>query len=183
MKFLDETQLVFQQPLDLVGNAVAVTVPCSSPREVVQELHRVAVGRAEFSRVFVAKFVQRKLTAVRNFDCSFQQLGIAPEEPRHLLGRLQVSLGIGKEPIGDLTDRTAFANRDQRVLQEAAFWMVVMDIIGGSERNLRVSCQAASPLHPPSVVRHEVAFDKAVTPIAKRFCVLSHLAHGSRAEI
>ena len=57
------------------------------------------------------------------------------EQPRHLLGRLDVPLGIGLEPPAGLVDGQVLADAGDHVLQHAPAGLVVEHIVGGDQRH------------------------------------------------
>jgi hypothetical protein len=56
------------------------------------------------------------------------------EQPEHLVGGLEVALGVGLQPQPGLGDRGLFADAGQHVLQGAALGLVVKHVVHGRER-------------------------------------------------
>ena len=59
--------------------------------------------------------------------------GMAPEEPLHLLGRLQVPLGAGEAMEAQLLDGAAEADGGDDVLQRPPLGHVIVHVVGGDE--------------------------------------------------
>src|SRR5690349_5957816 len=60
--------------------------------------------------IFVAQFLEIKPAALGDFEAAVDRILMAAEQPRHLLRRFQMALGIGGETITGFADRAAFAD-------------------------------------------------------------------------
>ena len=87
------------------------------------------------SGVFVTQLVERKVTLLDDVERAANGPRMIGEEAVHLIRRLQVSLGVWKEPEAGVVNGAAVADAGQDILEDAPAGVVVMHVIGGEERD------------------------------------------------
>ena len=115
---LDQLQLVLDQAADLVrdtlsGNRSAAPLP----GQLGQALLRGLPFRDRLLGIFVTQLVEAEAAALDDFEAALDRVLMAAKQPRHLLRRLQMALGIGGEAIAGFGNRAAFADAGQHILQ------------------------------------------------------------------
>src|SRR3546814_5576142 len=77
---------------------------------MVKIVERFPAWRHRFVRIFVAQIVEAEADAREQLRAFADRLGTAAEQPRHLLGRLQMPFAIGAQQSARLLDRHPFAD-------------------------------------------------------------------------
>ena len=88
------------------------------------------------------------------------------EEPGHLLGRLEVELGVRAPLAMRLLEGLAVAGRDEAVLQAMAVADVVVRVVGGDQRYAELAAKAHQRLHPLRVATHQVLLELKIEAVA-----------------
>ena len=86
------------------------------PREFHQALLRRLPLRNWLLGVFVTQLIEVEAAAIDDFAAAFDRVFPAAEQPRHLLRRFQMALGIGGKAITGFGDRAAIADAGQHIL-------------------------------------------------------------------
>src|SRR5215470_12194801 len=86
------------------------------PGELFEALLRRHPLRNRLLGVFVTQFIEIEPAALCNFEAALDRVLMAAKQPRHLLRRFQMALGIGSETIAGFCDRAAFADAGQHIL-------------------------------------------------------------------
>jgi hypothetical protein len=92
---------------------------------------------------------------------------MAVEQFGHLFGGLEIALGVGKGAIAELAEGAAVAGGGEDVLQVAAIADVVMDVIGGDEREAGLAGEGEQFAETAGVVGTEVEFGEEVRAVAE----------------
>ena len=87
--------------------------------------------------IFVFQLVEGEGASSRDLDAMTQRLLMAGEEPRHVLRRFYMPLGIGLEAEAGLGDGAFLADAGEHVLKGAAVGGVIEHRVGGDERDAR----------------------------------------------
>ncbi len=130
----DQRQLVLDLAPHFLRHAAGIARAGAEPGKARQLLLRRAALGHRIDGIFVAQLVERESDARRDLGAARHRLGISGEQPRHLVGRLHVPLGIGEEPEAGFVERAMFADAGQHVVQAPARRHVIMHIVGGDER-------------------------------------------------
>ena len=77
---------------------------------------------------------------------------IPAEQPRHLLGRLEVTLRVRQPATSEFRDGAVLADACQDVLELAATRMMVVDVVGGHQRHPAAYSHVAQPFEPRRIV-------------------------------
>ena len=83
----------------------------------------------------VAEILHRELQAIRQIQRGVQGVGQVGEEPCHLDGRLEIALGIEREPTPGLPERHVLANRGEHVEERPLFGRGEPHAAGGHDRD------------------------------------------------
>jgi hypothetical protein len=92
--------------------------------------------RNEFVGVFVLELVHFEVALLGDFESAVDRLGMLGEKPVHLLGRFEIAFGVGKEFEAGVVDGAAVADAGENILKRATAGVVIIDGVGGEERNL-----------------------------------------------
>ena len=95
VELLDQLQLVVELGQHLVRDAVAPALPSRPPRSDARDAAAACGPRAPLARIFIAQLVEAEMDGVGEFARRGNRVRPAGEQPRHLLRRLQMPLGIG----------------------------------------------------------------------------------------
>ena len=90
--------------------------------------------------IFVFEFVEREAAGLGDLDRALDRVGKVRKQPRHLLRRLEMPLGIGREPEAGFGDGAFLADAGEDVGERPALRHVIMHIVDGDER--RAACVA-----------------------------------------
>src|SRR6201998_4422823 len=80
------------------------------PGKIDQALLRRLPFRNRLLGVFVTQLIETEPAALDDFEGALDGVQAVAKEPRHLLRRFQMALGIGRETIAGFSNRAAFAN-------------------------------------------------------------------------
>ena len=134
-EFLDQVQLVLQCPDDLVGNAFGIAPSRAFPGQPCQGLLRGEAGFAGLVGILVGEIVEAEANAPGDLDRARDRLGPAREQARHLLGPLQMAVGVALAPEAGIVDRNALADAGDDILQDAALGAVEQHVVGRDGRD------------------------------------------------
>ena len=147
----DQRQFMLDEAAHLVRQAVRVALARALPSEARQLLvGRAAVGH-QIGAILVAQLVEAERAALGNLDRAGNRVLIPTEQAPHLVGRLQVALGIGGQAIAGVADRAVLADAGQHVLQRPPPRVVGVDVVGGDERRPASGGQIGEGGQPPAV--------------------------------
>ena len=122
------------------------------PGELDEALLRRLPFRNRLLGIFVAQLVEAEAAALDDFEAALDGVHPAAKEPRHLLRRFQMALGIGRETIARFSDRAAFADAGQHVLQRAPLGQVVEHVVGRDERQPGRLAESSKAGEAPRIV-------------------------------
>ncbi len=132
-KLRDELQFARNLAAHRLRHAGGIALGGAFPAQPLEPgLRRRAVGRGLVG-VFVAQLVEIEAAAFGDLDAGAYGLRMGAKQPRHLLGRLQVALGIGGEAKARLGDGAAFADAGHDVLQASPLRRVVEHVVGSNQ--------------------------------------------------
>ena len=109
---------------------------------------RKALPRLSSGYSVSSQFIERETAAVEKADGLIDGFRPISKEPRHLLRRFQVPLGIGFKAAAGGFDRHMLADAGDDVLQRTAFGRVIEHIIDGDQRDRSIASdrQQAAPV-------------------------------------
>ncbi len=113
---------------------------------------RGAAFGIDLLRVVVGQLFQFEGAGIGHLARRCDRVGPAGEQALHLCGGFQVPFGIGVKQMAGLGDRGLVADRGHHVLQRAAFGRVVVDVVGGKDRQCIGACEHVEPLDPGDVI-------------------------------
>ena len=116
IKLTDKGQLFPDGRRYLVWNTAGIPPGGPLPGQLFDMLLRRRSGRHRFVRILVSKLIQRKWTAIGNLLCPAKSRLEPLEKPRHFLGRLEVSFGIGFQPEASLINGAVLADTGHHIL-------------------------------------------------------------------
>src|SRR5690348_5983640 len=96
---------------------------------------------------------------------------VAAKKLVHLSGGFQMPFAVGKPQRTELGNRQAVLDRREHIVKRPAAWIVIMHIIGSSQRHGGLLCQPNESLQLGFVVRSPVKSDGKVTAIGENFFV------------
>src|SRR5271167_3452963 len=149
---LDQLELVLDQIADFVRGALWKALIGALPGELDEALLRRLSLRNRLFGVFVTQLVETEPAALDDFEGALDGILPAAKEPRHLLRRFQMALGIGRETIAGYSDRAAFANAGQHILQRAPLGHVIKNIVGRDERQTGRLAERGEAGEAPQIV-------------------------------
>ena len=106
------------------------------PGQLLQRLLGAQARDQRLLGIAVLQLVEREGAALGQLDGAREGLRVAGEQPPHLLGPLQVAVGVAFAPEPHVVDRGVLANAGDHVLQDA--------LVGGGEQHV-VRRHAAHP--------------------------------------
>jgi len=116
IKLRDQFELMGHLRLDLVGDTAGVTPVGTLPGQTNQFLLRGAALGDRFRRVFIAQLVEGKGAGIDDCRGIGNGLGKIGEQPRHLVGRLQMAFAIGEKAVAGVLQGATFADAGENVL-------------------------------------------------------------------
>ncbi len=149
----DEPELVLERRPHLVGQPFGVALDRAFPGESLERLLWRHPGRADLVRVLIGELVEREAAAFGDLDGAGQCLRIPGEQPRHLLRRLQVAVGVPLPEEAGFVDGAAVPNAGDDVLQHAAARNVEQHVVGDHGRNPGPRGEVRQIVEPQRIVR------------------------------
>ncbi len=152
-----------QLGLDAGRQPVRVAERQALPHQAFQALLRGLLVALEFVRVLVAELGQAERAARGDLGRAGDRLRVGRIQSRHLLGRLQVTVGEPLAAVARVVDGAALAYAGDDVLQDAALRGVVEDVSGDDGRHpgalghVRQLAQAQRLARPPAQAKREMA--------------------------
>jgi hypothetical protein len=131
---LDQLQFVLDQIVDFGRDAPRKPLRCPFPGQFDEVLLRRSPVRDHLLGVFVTQFIETEAAAFNHLEGAFDRILLAAKQPRHLLRRFQMALGIGGKTVASFANCAAFADAGQHVLQRASLRQVIEHVIGRDER-------------------------------------------------
>ena len=133
VELLDQRELLLERIAHLVGDAAGEAPGGALPGEIFEmRLRRLALGH-RLVGIFVFQLVEGEGAGIGDLDGAGERILMAGEQPRHLLRRFQMPLGIGFELQPCVMDRAFLADAGEHVLQGPAMGGVIEHGIGGDE--------------------------------------------------
>ena len=132
----DQRQLLVEDRAQPVVEVIAEIGFRAGPGQVLQMPLRGLAGRHRLVGILVFELVKRKDDAVGEADGLSDRIGVIAEQPRHLVSRLEMALGIGLETAADALDRGLLADAGQHILQHPLLGMVIEHVVGRDQRHL-----------------------------------------------
>ena len=148
----DEFQFALDLFLDLVGDAAGVAPGRPGPGKTDQFLLGGAAVGDRIDGILVAQLVQAEGAAPGDLGRAGDGARIVAEQPRHLLGRLQVALGVGEQAEAGVMDGAVLADAGEHVLQGPAPGRVRMHVVGRHQGCAAVLGKPGEGGHPAGVV-------------------------------
>ena len=132
-ELLDQREFLLKRIAYLLGDSVGETPGGALPGEIFEmRLRRLAV-RHRLVGIFVFQLVEGVAAGVSDLHGAGKRRFVAGEEPRHLLRRFEMPLGIGLELQPCVMDRAFLADAGENVLQGPAVACVIEHGAGGDE--------------------------------------------------
>ena len=148
----DKCQLVLELRPHLAGNARGITLGRPGPalaREVV--LRRKTVG-AGIDGVFVTQLVEGEMRALDDLQRAQNRVRVVAEEARHLVGRFEMALRIGKKTKARLIDRAVLADAGEHVLERTPRRGMRVHVVGRDEGDAEAPGELGQALDARAVV-------------------------------
>ena len=120
-------------------HAVRIAARGALAGESFERLLRARIAFAQFLRILIGKFVERKGKSFEKARGLRDRLGRFGEKPRHLWPALQMPLGVGLQAPAERVDRRAGAGRGQHVFQGAPRSNVHEHVVGGEQRQMNAA--------------------------------------------
>ena len=171
MQFVDEFQLVLDEPRDFCGNAPRIAPAGTFPGQAGKILERRHARRAKFFGIFVAEFFERERTAFSHFDGASDRLGTFGKEPIHLGPRAQEALGVRKAAKPQLGDGAAVPRRGEHVLQHLPRPVVIMHVVGRDEWHAGGLRCMDQPSDVTAILGSAAEFGQEITAIAEQIAI------------
>ena len=126
----DEREFLVEPSSDVVGNAVRISVLGiallrARPGEIFEMLLGGLARRHRLVGIFVFELAEREAAGLGDLDGAGDRVGKAREQPRHLRGRLEMPLGIDREPEARFGDGAFLADAGEHVGERPALRDVI----------------------------------------------------------
>ena len=141
---LDQPQFVLELGPDLVGQAFRIAFCGTFPGQLLQRLLRRQARHRPLFRILVGEFVHAEGAAVGDLDRPRHRFRIAREQPRHLLRRLQIAVGVPLAAEAGLVDRDVVPDAGDDVLQDAPRRFVKQHVVGDDGRHAETAAPGCS---------------------------------------
>ena len=155
IEFLDERQFAF----DLRAGFVvirAIAIAGADVGDLAEERRFRVARRHRIPREAVAEILHRELEPVGQFARGGDGVRQILEEPRHLLRRLEIPLGVGDEPAAGLRQRRVLADAGEHVVQRPRLGRGEAHTVGGENRHAEGLGQRDEHLVVPGFVALQV---------------------------
>ena len=136
-RVLDQPQLVLEGLSHRVGHPLGIALGCPLPSKPLQRLLRRQAGDRGFVGILIGQLVQRKPAALCDLDRAGERLGMAAEQPRHLIRGFQVAIGMPLAAETGVVDRNVVPNAGDDILQNAAARHMKQHVVGDDGRYTR----------------------------------------------
>ena len=152
-KLLDQAQLVAQLGCHRVRDGLRVAPGGAFPGQPLQGLLRGQGRVFDLVGVLIAQVGEVEAAPAGEFDGAGDGVRVAGEQPGHVLGRLQVPVGVALPPEPGGIDGAAFPDAGHHVLQDAPLRMVEQHVAGGDERGAGLPAHLREPVQANGVPR------------------------------
>ena len=98
MQDFDQAQFVLDERHHLVRHTLEIAARCTFPGELSERLLRRQAGQHLLLWILVGEFVEGEAALARNFDRASERFGVARKQSCHLLGRLEIAVGMALAP-------------------------------------------------------------------------------------
>jgi hypothetical protein len=132
---LDQPQFMIELAAHVVGQAFRISLRRAFPAELFQRLLRRQARHRTLFRILVREFVEAEPAAVGDFERPRHRFRITREQPRHLLRRLEMAIGVPLAPKAGLVDRDVVPDAGHDILQDPARRLVEQHVVGDDDRN------------------------------------------------
>ena len=105
------------------------------PGEVFERLLRRAAWHGPLLRILIGQLVQREAATRRDLQCPGERLRVAAEQPRHLLRRLQITVGMTLAAEPGLVDGAIVPDAGHDILKNAARRDMEENVVGDDSRH------------------------------------------------
>ena len=122
------------------------------PGQVFQMLLRGLARRHRLVRILVFELIEREIDAIGKAHGFRDRVRQIAEQPRHFVARLEITFGIGLEPLADRLDRGLLADAGEHILQRPARGMVIQHLVGREQRHAGLCCDVMQPRQAALVV-------------------------------
>ena len=147
----DQCQLLDEERLHLVGDAVGIVPDGVLPGQLLQVGLRGLARRHRLVGVFVAQLLEAEGDAARDLQRAGDGLRVLREQARHLGPALQVPFGVGLEAIAGFRNRALLADAGEHVGERLAAGVVVVGIVGGNQRRARLAGELVELAQAPAL--------------------------------
>ncbi len=153
----DDGELVSEAPLHLLRDAIRmqmlrVALARAFPGQIRQVLLRRPARRHRLVGILVFQLVEGEAAGVGDLDRARDRLGEGLEQPRHLLGRLEVALGIDRKPQASLVDGALLADAGDDIGERPALGRVIVHVVDGDQRRAGAPAELVEQTEPAGLV-------------------------------
>ncbi len=135
VQFTDQCIFVVERVTHFGRHAVWIAMARAFFGKSNERLLRRRESLANFVRIVVGQFVERKTAAVEKAQRFRDRLRRGAKQPRHFLSGFQMALGIGFQPPAGTVEREMLADTGDHVLQRPPLRRVIEHIAHGNERD------------------------------------------------
>ena len=149
IELLDQIELA----RDLRAGAVVirpVAIARAGLGDVAEERHLGFAGRHRIRRKAVAEIRHRVFEPLGQRQRSGQRVGAIGKQLRHHLGRLEIALGVARQPAAGRIERRLVVDAGEHVEERSILGRGKADAVGGHDRDAKRPRQAGE--------RHQVGF-------------------------
>ena len=150
-----------------LGQAFGVALGRARPGQPLQRLLRSERGIVALLGILVGELVEREAAALGDLQRPRERLRIAAEQPVHLLGRLQVAVGVAFAPVAERVDGDVVADAGDDILQDAPAGLVEEDVVGHDRRHPQPRGEVCELVEPELVVRPSPQRQRHVGAVAE----------------
>ena len=166
-ELLDQPQLVLERRAHALGQAFGVALGRARPGQLLQRLLRGERGIVALLGILVGELVEREAAALGDLQRPRQRLRIAAEQPVHLLGRLEVAIGVALAPVAERVDGDVVADAGDDILQDAPAGLVEEHVVGDDRRHPQPRGEVRELVEPELVVRPAPQRERHVGAVAE----------------
>ncbi len=161
---LDQPQFMAEDRLDLVRDALRIAPVRAAPGQGLQRRLRRQAGSLDLIGILVLQRLEGEAAAVGDFQGAGQGLRIFGEKAVHLLGWLQMPVGVALTAEAQLIDGAAVADAGDHVLQEPALGMVEQDVVGDDGQHTGLGGQVGEGVQTHGVARSPAQAKRQIHP-------------------
>ena len=113
-----------------------------------ERLLRRAARHRLLLRILIGQLVQRKAATPRDLQCPGEGLRVAAEQPRYLLRRLQITVGMTLAAEPGLVDGAIVPDAGHDILKNAARWDMEENVVRDDSRHVRLQSHVRQLVQP-----------------------------------